>query len=132
MQDFRVPQIIRGFYQQEKNSIDVVFIGASNTYAAWQPPLAYNEFGFTSYTLAFPHLPNSSMVYYLDEARKTQPDALYVISLNGFTVDKIDKEHLHHSLDYLPLSENKKGMIDEIPKNSSGKILYAKLNELAE
>jgi len=109
--DFRCKQIADGFYAQPENSIDVITIGASNSYAAWQPPFAYKDYGFTSYTLSFPHMPNTSLIYFLDEARKTQPDALYLISLNGFTDKNVKEEHFHHSLDYLPLSDNKLKMI---------------------
>ena len=41
-----------GYYLEEKNSLDVVFIGASDIYASFAPGLAYEKFGFTSYSYA--------------------------------------------------------------------------------
>lgn len=85
VQDYRCKQTTEGFYSEAPGSLDAVFIGASSTYAAWQPPFIYDEFGFTSYTLALPHMPKALILPFIEEARKTQPDALYIIALNGFS-----------------------------------------------
>ena len=41
-----------GFYMEEKNSLDVVLLGASEVYTAFSSSLAYDEYGFTSYPYA--------------------------------------------------------------------------------
>jgi len=41
--------IMRGFYQEEKNSLDVIFVGNSDTYRGIDPLVMYHEYGFTSY-----------------------------------------------------------------------------------
>ncbi len=43
---------IEGFYQEETDSLDVVFIGASDIYTSFMPGRAYEQYGFTSYLLA--------------------------------------------------------------------------------
>lgn len=43
-----------GFYLEDDNSLDVVFIGSSELYNDFSPSLAYGEYGFTSYTLGLP------------------------------------------------------------------------------
>jgi hypothetical protein len=41
--------IIKGFYKEEKNSLDVIFMGNSDTYRGIDPMVIYNEYGITSY-----------------------------------------------------------------------------------
>ena len=40
---------VRRFYLEEENSLDVVFMGAGDVSTGFAPPLAYEEYGFTSY-----------------------------------------------------------------------------------
>ena len=42
---------VRNFYREPENSIDVGLIGASEMYADYSAPLAYQKYGFTSYNL---------------------------------------------------------------------------------
>ena len=42
---------VRNFYREPENTIDVGLIGASEMYADYSAPLAYQEYGFTSYNL---------------------------------------------------------------------------------
>ena len=41
--------IVKGFYKEKKNSLDVVFMGNSDTYRGVDPMAMYHEYGFTSY-----------------------------------------------------------------------------------
>ena len=112
LQDYRCKQTLGGFYNEEPGSLDAVFVGASSTYAAYQPPIIYNEFGYTSYTLALPHMPKALIRPFIEEARKTQPDALYVVALNTFSDRTMNHDHFHHSLDYMKFSRTKLDMIN--------------------
>ena len=40
---------IRGFYELEPNSLDVVFIGSSNVHCNINPNVIWNQYGITSY-----------------------------------------------------------------------------------
>ena len=40
---------IKGFYLEPENSLDMVTIGASETYTAIAPGMLWDEYGFTSY-----------------------------------------------------------------------------------
>ena len=40
---------IEGFYREEANSLDVLFVGASEVYSDYSPVYAYEKYGFTSY-----------------------------------------------------------------------------------
>ena len=45
-------QYIRSFYLEPKNSLDVMILGASETFTDYCAPLALQHAGFTSYPLA--------------------------------------------------------------------------------
>lgn len=104
---------ISGFFEEKKDSLDVVFVGSSDVYAFWQAPLAYESYGVTSYPLSCDSQPFIAARYLIDDARKQQPDALYVVVIN--TLVPISREDdnfsepstLHFVLDYYPLSSNK-------------------------
>ena len=58
---------VKGFYQEKRNSLDVVMIGPSELYADYSPPLAWNEFGYTSYNLAISGVPGNLYISMLKE-----------------------------------------------------------------
>ena len=41
-----------GFYHMRKNTVDVLFLGTSNTYCAFSPDELYRRYGIRSYNLA--------------------------------------------------------------------------------
>lgn len=112
---------IKGFYKEEKNSIDVAFIGPSEFYADYSPTLAWSEFGYTSYSMAYGGAPGNLYKSMLKEYLKYQSPKLVVFEINGF----IQKEEyytkpakLHTWLDNIPWSQNKIDTINElVPKD---------------
>lgn len=73
-----------GFYAEEKNSLDMVYIGGSACYVYWEPLRAYNKYGFTSYNYAHDTITPEAIRYYLEEVQKTQDPELFVIDLRPF------------------------------------------------
>lgn len=116
MEDKRIYQTMAGFYDEPENSLDVVYVGSSNVYAYYQAPLAWNDFGYTSFSLSIPGLPMHATKYMIEEARKTQPDALYVINMNNFRRDDFNANYLHFSTNWMKFSMNKVKMITEMSK----------------
>ena len=45
---------LKGFYQEDKDSLDVVYMGASDVYSDVAPGYAYRRDGITSYIFATP------------------------------------------------------------------------------
>ena len=43
---------IYGFYKEPEDSVSVILIGPSTMYTSFYSPLAYEKYGFTSYSLA--------------------------------------------------------------------------------
>ena len=106
----------RLFVREKKGSLDCVLIGASTVHASWQPAFAWSNFGIATWNYSIDGLGQIPVKYLLAEARKTQPDAVYVICLNGFKKDlqRINIEPAHWLLDYLPWSANKVQLIEKI------------------
>ena len=75
---------IRNFYREPENSIDVAIIGCSEVYSDYSPPLAYGEFGYTSYNLGSSAVPGKFYRSMLCEYLKYQNPQLVVIEMNGF------------------------------------------------
>ena len=73
-----------GYYLEEKNSLDVVFIGASDIYASFAPGLAYEKFGFTSYSYATASSTAGAAKTMLKEVMRTQNPQKIVIEVNAF------------------------------------------------
>ena len=112
--DKRVFQTWSNFYS-EKNKLDAVYIGASNVYPFWASPISWNDYGYTVYPLAVPDMPAKAIKYYIEEARKTQKDALYIISLNDFkNTEEISIQAAHLSLDRMRMSKTKIEMINSL------------------
>lgn len=95
-----------GFYAEEKNSLDAVYLGTSTTYTSWEPVVAWNRYGISVWALSSGGQPFEYAEYIIKEARKTQPDALYIVPITvnneGFSELK-----LHLATDNMPLSWNK-------------------------
>ncbi len=75
---------IKNFYREPENSLDVAMIGCSEMYADYSPPIAYRNFGFTSYNLAVEGVPGHFFNSMLDEFLSRQDPQLVVFEVNGF------------------------------------------------
>ncbi len=101
---------VRGYYLEEENSLDVVFMGASDVNTAFAPPLACEKFGFTSYLYAFDANPGSLYKYQLKEILSTQDPQAIVIEINGFLYAgdyQSSEARLRLFIENIPFSLNK-------------------------
>lgn len=106
--------MMHGLENEEKNSFDVMFFGASGTYCTFNPTVIFQKSGITSYVYASPAQYIWGMYHYIIEALKYQSPKVVVIGLNS--IIQADEEYMpsirnHMAMDYLPLSENKIKMI---------------------
>lgn len=74
---------IMGFYEEPKNSIDVVYVGGSHTNAAISPTQLYEEYGTTGYVLYSWSQPIWTAYHYVIEALKTQKPKVVVVDVFG-------------------------------------------------
>lgn len=105
-------QYVRSFYLEPKNSVDVIILGASETFTDYCAPLAWQHAGFTSYPLAVSAAQGTFYASMLREAAKRQTPGVYVVEVNGFLYtaeerEKLSKAALHKWFDTLPLSADK-------------------------
>lgn len=110
---YEVYQWYGGFYAEEENSLDAVYLGASNTYTSWEAALAWNRYGISVWPLSNAEQPFEVVEYIIKEARKTQPDALYIIPVNSVN-SKFEFQELHYTLDNMPLSWNKFRLVNAV------------------
>lgn len=103
--DSRVYQYFGGFYEEERDSLDAVYIGSSATYSAWLAPLAWERYGLAISPFCCMSQPFVSAEYVIREARKTQPNALYIVPIRP--TDNIIDVRVHYLADNMPLSWNK-------------------------
>lgn len=98
---------IRGFYLEEKDSLDGVYIGSSAVYRFWMAPLAYENEGMAVYSLACGSMPVSSIEYLLRDAVKRQ-DKLKFVAIELRNISKeghgIKSEHMKSVTDAMPWS----------------------------
>ena len=106
-------QLMAGFYEEREDSLDAVYIGASHVFAYWQPPLAWGNYGIAVYSFASSRQPITAARYMIEEARKTQPDALYIVSINSI-VPNYDILFMHCLSDFLPASSLKFRMLQDL------------------
>lgn len=110
-------------YTLEKpQSLDAVYLGGSDVFEFYQPLFGWSEYGIAVWNYAINSAPVLAIQHYLIEARKTQPNALFIISLNPFkrVSSNVNTARIHHSVDYMPLSVNKIQMTNTLTENLEG------------
>lgn len=111
---------IDGFYKEPENSLDVVLIGSSELYTGYNSPLAWKEYGYTSYSFSLSGMTGKLYKPALDIALDRQDPKLIVFEVNGFLYedDEFDDEAtLRKLIDNLPWNSRKLEIIKElIPK----------------
>lgn len=108
---------IRGFYKEEKNSLNAVFIGSSDFTTGFAPGLAYEKFGFTSYPVATDSATVKLWKSEIKEIRKHQTPDVIVVELNGALYDDEavlnDTNSARWYFDAVPLSMDKAISVSE-------------------
>ena len=108
---------IKGFYLEPKDSLNMVTIGASETYTAIAPGLLWKEFGFTSYNYSVAGSPLSIAQSQVTETLSTQDPKVIAIEINATLQDdeyQINEKRLRKYIDNIPWSVNKINTIKEI------------------
>lgn len=102
--------IVKGFNQLEKDSVDVLFMGASQMFSSIDAKRLTDEYGISSYDYGASRQMISTTEYYLDEALKTQHPKLVMIEsceiLHEMS-DEIRDEVIAYSYSPMPMSEEK-------------------------
>ena len=112
----------RGLMNEKKDSLDAVYIGASNVHCFWQPLFGWSEYGITVFNYAFDALPAGTVRYLIEASRDRQPNALYIVNLNQFRNEENgDSDNLvvklHRCLDYMPVSLDRARIISGLARD---------------
>lgn len=119
---------VKGFYEEDKQSLDVVYMGASDVYSDIAPGYAYERNGITSYIFATQA--NSILNYksQLKNVLSRQNPQLIVIELNGAVYgdeEEVTKEaNLRNYIDNVPLDFTKMEWIAQNGKDSPAEYLF--------
>lgn len=104
---------LKGFYMEEENSLDMVLIGSSENYAGYNPVLAYEEYGFTSYSYVLSATDFSLFEEQLDEVLRVQSPQMIVVDIGEMhRANRSNKDTLLRQIvAAAPYSEHKAEMI---------------------
>lgn len=119
----------KGFYAEEKDSLDVVFIGSSNLRASIDPMRIYDNTGIKSYVIATSQQNPIALTYLLKEAKQRQQNALFVVDLGGCkyseaTWNDANEGSIRHVTDGLKYSFNYFQCVHDMITTRDKKILY--------
>ena len=108
---------IAGFYGEEKNSLDMVYIGGSACITYWEPLRAFEQEGIASYNFAASTPQAELYKTMIKEVLKTQNPEVIVIDARTFQYREKDappdEVHYRNAITGMPLSINKIEFIHE-------------------
>lgn len=89
---------IHGFYNEPEDSYDVMCFGSSHMYASFNPVVAWQEEGITSYVFATREQPLWLTYYYIKEALRTQSPKVIVLDVRMvIQTDEYAAEAVNHA-----------------------------------
>lgn len=107
------------FYRESKNSLDILFVGSSHTYATFDPQIIKEKTGLSSYVFATQQQPIWISYFYIKEALKSQKPKYVVLDIfmvnfdDEYAAEGVNRD----ALDKLRLSTNKINAIKaSVPK----------------
>lgn len=113
-----------GFYEEPKDSIDVLLIGSSHIFFGSSPLKMWEEYGFTSYVRGSANQPPLISYYTLKDALKNQNPSVVVFEVgrmvNQFDPVTNDEWVARRGLDYMRLSDVKLEAISALNLGKDG------------
>ncbi len=109
-------RIMPGFYEEEKNTIDVLMLGTSSIRFGVSPMEIYETYGIKSYNLATNLQPLEASYFVLCEALKSQRPKVVVLDASSFFVPNMPDSGWRYVLDNMSLNRNKYGLAKEYIK----------------
>ena len=94
--DYDTTRKVEGFYAEEKNSLDFVFVGSSQMFTSVVPAVLWEEYGITSYDFGANEQPMYLSYYYIKEALKYQDPKAIVLEVSYCNAPEYTHEGVHH------------------------------------
>ena len=100
--------IIKGFYEEPKDTLDILFIGDSSIYRGISPMQLWKEYGYTGYDFSSPAQKVWDEYYCLKEVLQYQSPKLLVINVeNLFDPEPMKNGYQRHLYDNMKFGKNK-------------------------
>jgi len=114
------------FYELKRDSLDVVFLGSSHSYASFSPEVIEKNAGLKSYNFATQQQPLSITYYYMREVLKRHQPQTIVLEARMLTVDDAFMKEgvVRDALDKMPLSFNKLRAINASVEKPQDRVSY--------
>lgn len=125
--DSDMKQRYTGFYAEDKDTIDAIMIGPSSVSPLIASPYIWNEFGITTYPLSTNAQPVAAVKYIIEEAQKTQRDALFIIDTTMFMVETrtlLTEPRIRNVIDNMKYSLTRFRAINELVENRAERLDY--------
>lgn len=79
---------MHAFYENEENTVDVLFLGSSHMYSNVNTGLLWSDYGIAAYDLGAAEQPFWNTYYFMQEALKTQKPKVIVAELYSAAIQK--------------------------------------------
>lgn len=115
----------RGFYKEEKNTIETIFVGASIIVNGITPMELYENYGICSYNLGTEQQPMLASYYWVEEAYRLHPETLKTVVLDVSMLRRTpDDAFYRKALEAMQFSEVKYHAIKEYTTNFTELVSY--------
>ena len=107
--------LMKGFYAQKEDSLDVIYLGTSATNRYCNTPMMFHDEGIAGYNVATMGMPMFFIPILVDEIQKTHDPDLYIIELRWVDScrEEVTDAHIRRITDNLKYSQNR---VDAIEK----------------
>ena len=115
--DYDTTRKVEGFYAEEENSLDFVFVGSSQMFTTVVPAVLWQEYGITSYDFGANEQPMYLSYYYIKEALNYQKPKAIVLEVSYCKGIDYSHEGVHRiNLDDLRMGKVKlEAIFDIVP-----------------
>ena len=106
--DNYITKIVRGYYAEKDNSLDILFMGNSDMYRGISPIVLWDEYGIASYAYTSPGQRMWTAYYVLKDALRSQSPDIIVLNVDAFNFDFPSTESCYRkAFDNMQLTTNK-------------------------
>lgn len=106
--DEKETRVLKGIYEEEKDTIDVIFAGTSHAEFGIYPMEIYGNYGITSFNVSTSVQPLEVSYYLLKEAIKTQNVKVFVVDVSSLLFGSTKDERIwRYFSDTMPFSFDK-------------------------
>lgn len=94
------------YRREERNSVDVFFVGSSVTFCGVSPAMVYAENGMTAFNVAGPEQTIPISYYYIRQACRTQTPKAVFLELSGMFFTRYE-EHSASNIAFMPMGRER-------------------------